>query len=68
MFKRVSKLSILNKRNFCIYAPYLTPERHINMSHNAQNCYEEVIMLGDYPIAPKTNDKVLSRKYVKPVM
>jgi hypothetical protein len=33
------------------------------MSHNPQNCYEEVVVLGDYPIAPRSNDKVLSRKY-----
>ena len=25
-------------------------------------------MIGDYPIAPVSNDKVLSRKYVSPVM
>ena len=68
MLKKVSKLSYISRRNFCIFAPYLNPERHINMSHNPQNCYEEIIQLGDYPIAPKTNDKVLSRKYEQPTL
>lgn len=25
--------------------------------------YEDIVMIGDFPIAPKSNDKVLSRKY-----
>lgn len=30
--------------------------------------YEDIIMLGDYPLAAKSNDKILSRKYEAPVL
>jgi hypothetical protein len=68
MLRKFSQLSYLNKQNFCIFKPYLQPERHINMSHNFQNSYEDLVMIGDYPIAPRSNDKVLSRKYEQIVM
>jgi hypothetical protein len=68
MIKKISSLQKIGRRNFCVFEPYLHPERHINMSHNPQNCYEEIVVLGDYPIAPKSNDKILSRKYEKPIL
>lgn len=38
--------------------------RHINTGHNPNNVYEDIVMLGDYPVASRTMDKVISQTYV----
>ncbi|EWS72332.1 hypothetical protein TTHERM_000939159 (macronuclear) [Tetrahymena thermophila SB210] len=52
------------KNTFCIYQAYQNPLRHINTGHNPNNVYEDIVMLGDYPVQNRTHDKVISQTYV----
>ncbi|KRW99169.1 hypothetical protein PPERSA_07412 [Pseudocohnilembus persalinus] len=52
------------KNSFCIYEAYLNPERHINTTHNVNNVYEDIVLLGDYLLPDRLNEKTLSTTYV----
>lgn len=54
----------MTRNSFCVYQAYLNPERHINSGHNPNSAYEDIVMLGDYPVQSVTHDKVLSQAYV----
>ncbi len=58
---RNKSLSILPLNNFCIYEAYLNPTRHITMSHNVNNIYEDLFMLGDVALPIRTNDPQICR-------
>ena len=56
------------KFGFCVNQPYLNPERHITMSHNFNNVYEDIILLGDYPLPTVTNERVVSQDYIPSII
>lgn len=68
MFKSAIKGSLRlyknSSRGFCIYARYLNPANHITMNHNIQNMYEDVVMIGDYPVPARYAKKEHSKKYI----
>ena len=78
MLKRLTKLASISRptlqaayapaRGFCIYAAYLDPKAHVTMSHNPQNVYEDIIMLGDYLMPGKEMTKVDSQRYVPQIV
>ena len=74
MFKRLTKIATASRpvlqttyspaRNFCIYAAYLDPKAHVTMSHNPQNVYEDIVMMGDYLMPIRGMTREVSTKYV----
>jgi len=46
----------------------LDPEKHIVTTHNFNNVYEDIIMLGDYPLPKRDNDRVLSLSYMPQIL
>jgi len=51
-------------RNFCVYEAYLSPKNHITMTHNFNNVYEDVVLMGDYMFAYNDMSKVESQHYM----
>lgn len=51
-------------RGFCIYASYLDPTKHITMNHNPNNMYEDLVMIGDYPVPGKPQARIPSQQYI----
>jgi len=51
-------------QSFCIYTAYLNPEKHIYMTHNPSNAYEDIVQIGDYLLPGKPMEKELSRVYI----
>jgi len=62
------KLFSQNKAGFCIYATYLDPKAHITMSHNPNNVYEDIVMIGDYLTPTRPMTKVPSQKYMDQIL
>jgi hypothetical protein len=60
---QVLKIHTQSKAGFCIYASYLDPKAHITMSHNPNNVYEDIVMIGDYLTPTRPMTKVVSQKY-----
>jgi hypothetical protein len=58
------KPSVRLTRGFCIYASYLDPTKHISMNHNPNNMYEDLVMIGDYPVPAKAQVRIPSQQYV----
>lgn len=62
------KIYTQNKAGFCIYAAYLDPKAHITMSHNPNNVYEDIVMIGDYLTPTRPMQKVTSQKYMDQIL
>jgi len=63
-FRRASpSLSYKGVRRFCIYEAYLSPKLHITTTHNFNNVYEDVVLIGDYMVPAKNHSKVESQHY-----
>ena len=50
-------------RSFCAYEAYLSPKLHITTTHNFNNVYEDVVMIGDYMVPYNDQSKIESQKY-----
>jgi len=61
--KKVIKLTRGQTYGFCISTPYLNPEKHITMNHNPADAYDEIVMLGDFPMPSRDNERERSHKY-----
>ncbi len=57
-----------NKAGFCVYATYLDPKAHITMSHNPNNVYEDIVMIGDYLTPTRFMNRVTSQKYMEQIL
>lgn len=55
-------------RSFCIYAAYLNPEKHIYMTHNPSNVYEDILQIGDYPLPNRPMVREVSRVHVPQIL
>lgn len=64
----VLKTSYIPARSFCVYAAYLSPKAHVTMSHNPQNVYEDIVMVGDYLLPTREMTKRISQKYVPQIV
>ena len=51
-------------QSFCVYTAYLNPEKHIYMTHNPSNVYEDIFQIGDYPMPSRLMAREDSRLYV----
>lgn len=66
LFKPIQVLSFsrIPKQSFAIFSAYLNPERHITMNHNPHNAYEDIVMIGDYPMPNRAMKKEINRDYI----
>lgn len=60
-FKTVSPQ--VNK-TFSVYTDYLNPEKHIYMSHNPDNIYQDIYQIGEYPMPQRLMIKEISKVYI----
>ena len=51
-------------QSFCVYTAYLNPEKHIYMTHNPSNVYEDIFQIGDYPMPSRFMAREDNRLYV----
>lgn len=67
MFAKFVKPLTLISRNsylFCFNTAYLNPEKHIYMTHNPTNIYEDILQIGDYLMPQRLMEKQVSQVYV----
>lgn len=50
--------------NFCIYKAYLDPSKHIYMTHNPHNMFEDLFSYGQYPLPTVPMQRQLKRDYI----